>query len=569
MSPEFPGVDGLDELAGLHEPAERQPSPLDAVCESFVYDLAELSPTAATSWGIAGHGGELQDFSPEYWNAIANRNREMIADMDALVADTSCFDDEDDTGTDCDDVDNVTAAVLRDRLCLDTSLHHNGEDIRLLNNIESPVQTIRDTFSLMPHETAEQIDAIRARLTHVPRALDGYKDSLALAAAQGNVAGARQVDAVINQCESLAQSGSLLEGLGVDKTSSEVMDAKRAFAEFADWLSGDLAPHAPHNDGVGRDRYELFSHYFVGDVVDLDEAYEWGRERLREIVSEQEKLASQMYGCGVAEAYQRLDADDRYTLHGSDALVEWMQGVADQAIDDLSGTEFDISEPMRAVVARIDQAGSGGIFYTPPSDDFSRPGQMWWSVPAGQTEFHTWQELTTVFHEGVPGHHLQLGQALLEPTLNLWRRLACWNSGHGEGWALYAESLMDELGYFEDPGMKMGYLDSQRLRAARVVLDIGVHLGKKVPDGVGTWDAAYAKGFLRDNTAMDEANLNFELDRYLGWPGQAPSYALGQRLWRRTRSEALAKGMSAREFHSRALSLGSVPMSVLRNEVLS
>jgi len=246
-----------------------------------------------------------------------------------------------------------------------------------------------------------------------------------------------------------------------------------------------------------------------------------------------------------------------------------MQETADRAVADLHGSAFDIPEQVRTIECRIDPAGTGGIFYTPPSDDFTRPGRMWWSVPKAQDTFHTWQELTTVFHEGVPGHHLQIGQTLVErDKLNLWRRVACWNSGHGEGWALYAEQLMAELGYHEDPGTRMGLLDAQRLRAARVVLDIGVHLGKKVPEGTGIWDASYAKSFLRENSAMDEANLRFELNRYLGWPGQAPSYALGQRLWQQTRDEAVAQGQSVRDFHRRALSLGSIPMSILRQQVL-
>ena len=129
---------------------------------------------------------------------------------------------------------------------------------------------------------------------------------------------------------------------------------------------------------------------------------------------------------------------------------------------------------------------------------------------------------------------------------------------------------MAELGYMDDPGFRMGMLDAQRLRAARVVVDIGLHLGKQLPDcsTSGTWDKAHVKTFMRENTAMDDANLNFEVNRYLGWPGQAPSYALGQRLWQETRAEAEKQGMSAREFHSEALGLGSVPMSVLREAVL-
>ena len=263
----------------------------------------------------------------------------------------------------------------------------------------------------------------------------------------------------------------------------------------------------------------------------------------------------------------QLNQDEHYTINGTGALQEWMQGVADQAIVHLDGTEVDVPDEIKTIECRIDPAGTGGIFYTPPSDDFARPGRMWWSVPEEQKTFHMWQELSTVFHEGVPGHHLQIGIGLADSSLNLWRRSVTWIAGHGEGWALYAEQLMADLGYCDDPGFRMGLLDAQRLRAARVALDIGVHLGKKTPDG-GVWDSSYAKTFLRENTAMAEPNLVFELDRLLGWPGQGSAYALGERMWRELRDDALDQGMTLGQFHNEALRRGSIPMSVLREDLL-
>ena len=269
----------------------------------------------------------------------------------------------------------------------------------------------------------------------------------------------------------------------------------------------------------------------------------------------------------------RLNADPARTVHGTAALQDWMQQTSDRAMAALDGVHFDIPAPLRTLECRIAPSATGGIYYTGPSDDFSRPGRMWWSVPAGTEDFATWQERTTVFHEGVPGHHLQVGmQTHLRGELNSWRRLACWVSGHGEGWALYAERLMADLGFQDDPGDRFGMLDSQRLRAARVVLDIGVHLGKERPPelaglpgvGEGVWDAGSAWAFLRRNVAMEESFLRFELDRYLGLPGQAPSYAVGQRLWEEARDRALADGAGLKDFHTRALRLGSVGLDVLR-----
>jgi uncharacterized protein (DUF885 family) len=194
---------------------------------------------------------------------------------------------------------------------------------------------------------------------------------------------------------------------------------------------------------------------------------------------------------------------------------------------------------------------------------------MWWSVPEGVTEFDTWRELTTVYHEGVPGHHLQVGQAVyLRDQLNSWRREA-WTSGHGEGWALYAERLMEELGFLERPTDRLGMLDGQRMRAARVVLDIGVHLGKPMPGG-GAWTFESALQFLGEHVNMNAPFVRFEVERYFGWPGQAPAYKVGQRVWEDLRDEIAAREGAAfdlKEFHRRALSLGGCGLDTLRTAV--
>jgi uncharacterized protein (DUF885 family) len=220
----------------------------------------------------------------------------------------------------------------------------------------------------------------------------------------------------------------------------------------------------------------------------------------------------------------------------------------------------------------IAPTNSGAIYYTGPTDDFSRPGRMWWSVPDGVTEFDTWRETTTVYHEGVPGHHLQIAQQVYNRAeLNSWRRLASWSSGHGEGWALYAERLMADLGFLNDPGDRLGMLDGQRMRAARVVLDLGVHLGKQKLDGSGKWDFDYALDFMGKNVNMSKEFVNFEVHRYFGWPGQAPSYKIGQRIWEQIRDEYKAKkgaDWDIKEFHREALNLGGLGLDTLKFALL-
>ncbi|MDN8578101.1 DUF885 domain-containing protein [Corynebacterium sanguinis] len=545
----------------------RSPSLLDATCEDFVYDLVALSPTLGSRIGIEGHDHELQDFSPAYWEDLANRIRDLLADVDALNDSTDDSDDDDDF----DPVDTLTAAILRDRMTQQLDLHHRGEDLRMLNNIDSPVQRIRDSLRLMPKQSADDIANVESRLSKVADALAGYRESLAEAASQGDVATHRQIDAVISQCEALGDEGSMLEHLGVSAEAAVVSDAKNAFKDMADWLSTELSPMAPHDDGVGRERYEFLSQFFLGRKVDLDETYEWAIESLRELVEQQSKLTNSMFDAPttIHAAYRKLNEDERYTLRSSDELLDWMVETTRQAYDVLRDNCFTIPRGVERLDCAIDQTGSGGLYYTPPSDDMVRPGTLWWSMPEGSQALHTWHELTHIFHQGAPGHHVQSATALTERSnLNLWRRSVYVNAAHTEGWALYAEHLMDSYGFFEDPAKRLGHLDSRRLQLARVIVDIGVHLHKKTPDKTGVWDAQYAKAFLRDNTAMAETRLSFELDRYMGWPGQAAACAVGYRAWLELRDEALAQGATLREFHDRALHLGSMPMDLLAQELL-
>ena len=551
--------------------AARPSTAVDAIAERYVARLAELSPEFAVYNGLPGRRGELDDYSPAGLAARNDLDRSTLRELDGVEA--------------ADDVDRVTVAAMRERLGVGLDLADAGEDLRSLNNIDSPVQTLRDGFDNLPTATEEDWADFTSALRAVPRALDQYARSLRLARSRGDVAARRQVGAAISQArdqagEATSSYTALIDGAPLPPAlAAELREAaavaRRGYARLADFLAEEILPEAGRADAVGRERYERFSREFLGAVVDLDETYEWGRERLAAIDAEQRAIAERLYGpgTGVREAMDRLNADPARTVHGTAALRDWMQQTSDRAMAALDGVHFDIPAPLRTLECRIAPSATGGIYYTGPSDDFSRPGRMWWSVPAGTEDFATWQERTTVFHEGVPGHHLQVGmQTWLRDELNSWRRLACWVSGHGEGWALYAERLMADLGFQDDPGDRFGMLDSQRLRAARVVLDIGVHLGKERPPelaglpgvGEGAWDAGSAWAFLRHNVAMEESFLRFELDRYLGLPGQAPSYAVGQRLWEEARDRALAGGTGLKDFHTRALRLGSVGLDVLR-----
>lgn len=541
----------------------RAQTAVDAVAERYLQTYAQLDPCAATELGIKGpddkFDAEITDYSPDGVTARAEAARATLRELTEVSP--------------VDDVDVVTVAALTERLGVIVDLHDAGLDLGELNVIASPLQSMRDVFDLMATDTEDDWALISRRLSQIPDRADGYARALRTAASTGHAPAARQVSRGIEQA---AQIGQLFVDMvsratpGNPVLHRELQDraeaAAAAYQRLAATLRDDIAPHARAQDACGRDAYRLMSRSFLGAEVDLDETYVWGIELLEAIVAEQVSTAQELYpGATVAETLHRLDDEPRYVLTGTDVLQAWMQDLSDRAVDSLAGTHFDIAEPLRHLECRIAPTQTGGIYYTGPSEDFSRPGRMWWSVPPDVEQFHTWKETTTVFHEGVPGHHLQIGRAVvLADQLNRWRRLGCWVSGHGEGWALYAERLMAELGWLDDAGNRMGMLDAQRFRAARVVIDIGVHCGMPAPDGA-VWDAERAWNFLTSHSAMAPENLQFELDRYLGWPGQAPSYAIGQRIWQQLRDEALRAGSSLKQFHSRALDLGGLPLDVLRS----
>ena len=535
----------------------RTPTAIDAIAERWVDTLVELDPTVAVWIGRRGAGNGYADHSPAGHAARDEAARRTLAELDA--ADPA------------DAVDRVTKADLAAELRLGLEQSEARLHLRDLNVIASPAQEIREVFDLMPQASEDDWAAIGERLRAVPGALAGYAETLRAGIREGVVPARRQVAEVIRQAEDNVGPDGFFAGLvaGREPLAAAAEAAGEAYRAFAGFLLEELLPAATDVDAVGRDAYALRSRAFLGAAVDLDETYEWGLDELARMIAEQSEVAGRILpGAGVEEAVAHLEADPARKLHGTAALQRWMQETSDRAIAELSRAQFDIPEPVRRLECRIAPTHTGGIYYTGPSDDFSRPGRMWWSVPEGVDEFDTWRELTTVYHEGVPGHHLQIGQAVCNSaTLNTWRRQLAGTSGHAEGWALYAERLMAGLGFLDDPADRLGMLDGQRMRAARVVLDIGVHLQKPRPDGQGVWDADFALAFMRANVNMDDAFVRFEVNRYLGWPGQAPSYKIGQRIWERLRDEARAREGAAfdlRAWHRTALDLGGVGLDTLR-----
>ena len=550
----------------------------DEIADGYVDDYAAADPVGATFAGIAGYDDQLTDYSPEGFDRRADLARAAVRELEQTEP--------------RDERETVARAAMLERLGLELERHDAGVTTSDLNVVASPLQDVRGAFDLMPTDSEAAWATVAARLARVPDALDGFRRSLSEAATDGRVAARRQIDACADQCRSWLPPeddffGTLVAQSEVDGEAgagsalradlargAEV--ARQAVADFERFLRDGLAPKGRATNGVGETQYALASRYFLGARVDLAETYAWGWEELTRIETDMRGVADRIVPGGtVADAVAALDADPARRIADKDAFRDWMQELADRTVTDLAGVHFDIPDDIRRIECRIAPTSDGSIYYTAPSEDLARPGRMWWSVPKGVTSFSPWKEVTTVFHEGVPGHHLQVAQTVVrKDLLNRWQRLLCWVSGHGEGWALYAERLMDELGYLDEPGAKLGMLDAQALRAARVVVDLGLHLGYPIPPNafgwrVGErWTPEAALEFMLAHTRIDEDFLRFEVNRYLGWPGQAPSYKVGERIWLAAREEAKVRKGSAfdlRAFHRTALDLGALGLDPLRD----
>jgi len=550
---------------------------IDDLANRYVDDWTPLDPIGATFAGIAGYDHDLGDLSPDGYAAQADLDRRTLEKLARTEP--------------ANEGERVAKEAMQERLAIALERYEAGEVTSQLNVIAGALHGVRSAFDLMPVAGEQAAANVASRLRQVPRALAQTRQTLNQAADAGHISARQQILEVAKQCDvwtdpasddfypalaaRVLAAGPLPQSLR-DDLDRGAAAANAATVDFARYLRTELAPRGREKHAVGRERYQLASRYFLGEVIDLDETYAWGFDELARIEGEMGLVADKIVsGGGVDEAVVELDADPDRTIPGKDAFRDWMQALSDQAVSELAGTHFDIPAQVRRLDCCLAPTSDGSIYYTGPSEDFSRPGQMWWAVPQSITEFSTWREVTTVYHEGVPGHHLQVAQtAIRAELLNRWQRLLSWCSGHGEGWALYAENLMDELGFLQDPGDKLGMLDSSAFRATRVIVDIGMHLELPVPrdNPFGfhpgeRWTPELGWEFMRAHCRVPDENLRFELNRYLGWPGQAPAYKVGERIWLAARADAKARKGSAfdlKAFHQDALNLGALGLGPLK-----
>jgi len=539
-------------------------TPISKILDNFMEEGIKLTPIGATMLGVPGLDDQLDDFSMVGQEKQADLARRTLS---AIQAETPV-----------NEFDRIARDVAVERLSSELKLSETHESNILFNLIASPVTRVRQVFEMMNKDNPATISNVVKRLNAIQGAFTGWKSSLEFAAEKGKVNSRRQVLATVGQLETFSKGAftavaAKFDGSGKnEELLNAAKNAEKACGELAIWLRDSYAPKSAPQDGVGEERYKMWARHFTGADLDLRDTYEWGIDQLNTINERMWVAAKKLYPDAktLREVADRLDNDPRYTVEGEEELLKRLREFIAKAVERLDGKEFDIDPRIKNCEARLAPEGSASAaYYMGPSEDLSRPGTTWFPT-MGRKVFGWWNIVSTWYHEAVPGHHLQVATTKINTDrLNRFQRNRVWVSGYGEGWALYAERLMDELGAFEDPGYEMGYLSAQGLRAARIVVDIGMHCGYKDFNGE-VWNAESAFKLLHERALLDEISARSEVDRYLGWPGQAISYKVGERFWMECRESAkqrLGAKFELKKFHSFALNLGPMGLDPFKREM--
>ncbi len=555
---------------------QSEPEPdIFALSHEAVDRLAADSPTLATRLGIPGHDGRWDDLSPAGLATTGELHARLRAEAQRCAT---------------PDRRHLLAMRVLVDYCdghlenYEASSHHFD-----LNNISSPHQNLRFIFGSQAKTTRDDWEAIIARLQTIAAPLDGFRQTLEEGRRAGHTVSRRQVETVIEQGRVASGDRSsfdrLREELGAapfDATAlaasldTGIERAKDAYRSFKVYLASVYLADAVDADAVGEERYRLAARTFLGTELDLGATYRWGWDEVERLWSDlQVACAAVDPDVPVAAVIEDLQTNPDHAVETPEEFVELMRARQEQALSDLDGVHFDVPEGIRTVDVQIEPpGGASAAHYVQPSEDLSRPGSVWYPI-AGRRHIPLFREITTAYHEGFPGHHLQIGmQATLADELSRLHRLVAWYPGSGEGWALYAERLMGELGYLERPEYVVGLLASQLMRACRVVIDIGTHLRLPIPDDVSfypgrSWSFELARELLTGRALEPPASATSEVIRYFGWPGQAIAYKVGEQAILDLRTEwERRSGFDPRAFHSELLAIGSVGLDLIRDHLL-
>ena len=545
---------------------------VNAIADRFWEGILRESPTTATVYGDERYDDRLDDPGPAGRAAARALRERTLAELATIPADGL----------------PVEERITRDMLEVVCKLGIEQADARVdllaaVDQMGGPQTLLPQLVQFQRADTPQRLDRLVARLEAYGPFMDAYVGLLAEGRATGLTATRIATDRTIAQTERLLAipaaespilaSAQLADGdaHGRERLAAAVeRHVRPALARYVEALRGDYLAGAREEPGLwsapnGDALYRLAIRSWT--TLDLDplEVHQVGLDELAATDAERRLIAR---GAGFGDdidAYRRhLVADPANVAESSDALVARAREDIERALaaapawfGRLPVAACDI-RPVDAFMER----DAPFAYYYPPAIDGSRPGIYYVNTYDLPHRFLSTLG-TTTYHEAVPGHHFQIALEMEHPELPAFRRLGSRLVGaaYSEGWGLYSERLADEMGLFRSEGERFGMLTAQAWRAARLIVDTGIHALRK--------DRAWGVRVLLD-AGLTETDASIETDRYITWPGQALTYKIGQREIERLRRELTARDGSAfdvRAFHDEVLGHGSLPLATLAREL--
>ena len=544
---------------------------VNALSDRFWDGILELSPITATVLGYPQGMNRLDDPGPEGREKARRLYESTIADADRIEAGLA-------SPEDLPVEERITLDTMR-AIC-EVELEQQRQRIdrlKIVDQAEGPQTILPQLAVFQPTQTPEQLDLFLARLADYPRFMGAATELVREGLASGLTAARIVSERTIGQLERMlavapeespiVQAMPHLSAADRDRVIALVRDAIRpADSRFHEALAGDYLKASREEPGLwsapnGEELYRTQIRFWTSMDFDPADLHRIGLEDLASIEAERRVISREMgYGDDTHACRKALKSDPKYIPESIEALVDHARGQIARAMVEAPKYFGNLPKAGCEVwpVEAYKERDSPAAYYYPPAIDGSRPGIYY--VNTYDLPSRTYVGIaSTSFHEAVPGHHFQIALESEHPTLNAFRRLGARMAGmsYVEGWGLYAERLADEMGLYLDSAERFGMLDGQAHRAARLVVDTGLHAFR--------WSRDRSIAQLREAGLSDTDSI-IETDRYIVWPAQALTYKTGQREIERLRREisaALGPRFDIKVFHDQILGHGTLPLATL------
>ena len=557
-------------LAACGQEASVQPeiSRIEAIADNYLEEMLQRYPSTATYYSIPGmRHDELYDNSPDALIAWQARVDSWLAELIEIGA-----------PQDIGSRDWVTYGILYDELASSIGTRICRSELWAASTATAWYTDLPFVFDLQPVGSPEAREEALRRLGKVAAYIETDISNLRAGLDFGYSAPRPTVEAVPGEIRALLQDDNPFLGVAsrdddaeFSATVQQIFDEQIAPAieRHAVYIETEYLPNARDEIALtfnpdGAECYRALVRAFTTISLSADSIHETGLEQIAIIRADMQSIIDEHYGGGDIEPFLlRLNIDPEFTFNSSEELLQ-------SAIDSLAGIREVLPElfgmlPKADVIIKAypSYRASGTGEYWSSSEDGTRPGIFYIPTSNPEQRSRTGQQ-SFLYHETYPGHHLQGAIALeLGDKVHPIARYL-WNSGFGEGWALYSERLMDKLDLYTTPLDRMGMLSDQGARAARLVIDTGLH--------TRGWTRQQAVDYMLANTAWPPIDIESEINRYIAWPGQANAYMLGMLEIMKLRAlaeEQLGDDFDIREFHNRVLENGSVTLPMLEEAVIT